>query len=130
MRATGLMRESDMDFVHAVLKTLQVVARHLLDIPDLDEARRGPAWKMRERRRLAVAEIGENEIDIFARRIGPQGQLAGELCFLGRLLDALAAPFKFPALIDAADRLILDPAEMQRRAAVRASIGDDLRHAS
>src|SRR5262249_32114055 len=71
--APGLMRESDMDFVHAVLKTLQVVAGHLLDIPNLDEARRGPVWKMRERWRLAVAEIGENEIEIFARRIGLQG---------------------------------------------------------
>src|SRR5262245_21720257 len=122
------MCESDMDFVHAVLKTLQVVAGHLLDIPDLDEARRGPVWKMRERRRLAVAEIGENEIEIFVRRIGLQGHLAGEPCFLGRLLDALAATVKFPAVIDAADRLILDPAEMQRRAAMRAAIGDDLRH--
>src|SRR5262245_56918206 len=84
---------------------------------------------MRERRRLAVAEIGEYEIETFARRIGLQGHLAGEPCFLGRLLDALAAMVKFPAVIDAADRLILDPAEMQRRAAVRAAIGDDLRHA-
>src|SRR5215831_7189540 len=129
MRAAGLMCESDMDFVHAVLKTLQVVAGHLLDIPNLDEARRGPVWKMRERRRLAVAEIGEYEIETFARRIGLQGHLAGEPCFLGRLLDALAAMVKFPAVIDAADRLILNPAEMQRRTAMRAAIGDDLRHA-
>src|SRR5262244_4277517 len=107
MRAAGLMCESDMDFVHAVLKTLQVVAGHLLDIPNLDEARRGPVWKMRERRRLAVAEIGEYEIETFARRIGLQGHLAGEPCFLGRLLDALAATVKFPAVIDAADCLIL-----------------------
>src|SRR5262245_35183404 len=127
MRAAGLMRESDMDFVHAVLKTLQVVAGHLLDIPDLDEAGRGPVWKRRERRRLAVAKIGDNEVEMLHRRIGLQSHLAGEPCFLGRLLDALATTVKFPAVIDAADRLILDPAEMQRRAAMRAAIGDDLR---
>src|SRR5262245_25541607 len=126
MRGAGLMCESDMDFVHAVLKTLQVVAGHLLDIPDLDEARRVPAWKMRERRRVVVAEIGEDEIEIFARRIGLQRHLAGEPRFLGRLLDALAATVKFPAVIDAADRLVLDPAEMQRRTAIRAAIGEDL----
>src|SRR5262249_14689072 len=129
MRAAGLMCGSDMRFVPAGPQTLQVVAGPLLDIPSLDEARRGPVWKMRERRRLAVAEIGEYEIETFARRIGLQGHLAGEPCFLGRLLDALAAMVKFPAVIDAADRLILDPAEMQRRAAMRAVIGDDLRHA-
>src|SRR5262249_21327017 len=129
MRAAGLMCGSDMDFRHDCLKTLQVVAGHLLDIPNLDEARRGPVWKMREWRRLAVAEIGEYEIETFARRIGLQGHLAGEPCFLGRLLDALAAMVKFPAVIDAADRLTLDPAEMQRCAAMRAAIGDDLRHA-
>src|SRR5215475_12582774 len=83
MRAPGLMRESDMDFVHAVLKTLQVVAGHLLDIPDLDEARRGPVWKMRERWWLAVAEIGSGSPcgrtvlpQPAARRTGRNGQIS------------------------------------------------------
>src|SRR5262245_39250150 len=129
MRAAGLMGEGDVDLVHAVLEALQVVAGHVLRIPDLDEARRVPVWEMRERRRVALAEIGEDEIEIFARRIGLQRHLAGEPRFLGRLLDALAATVKFPAVIDAADRLVLDPAEMQRRTAMRAAIGDDLRRA-
>src|SRR5262245_40671053 len=129
MRAAGLMREGDVDLVHAVLEALQVVAGHVLRIPGLDEARRVPVWEVRERRRVVVAEIGEDEIEIFARRIGLQRHLAGESRFLGRLLDALAATVKFPAVIDAADRLVIDPAEMQRGTAMRAAIGDDVWHA-
>src|SRR6266550_3105865 len=99
MRAAGLMRKGDVDLVHAVLEALQVVARHVLSIPDLDEARRGPLWEMREWRWVVVAEIGEDEIEIFARRIGLQCHLAGEPRFLGRLLDALAATVKCPAVL-------------------------------
>ena len=64
---------------------------------------------------------------MFARRIGADPHLAGEARLLGRLLDALAAAVEFPAVIDAADVVVLDPAEMHRRAAMRTALVDDLR---
>ena len=66
---------------------------------------------------------------MFARRVGLEQDLAGETCFLGWLLDALAATVEFPAVIDAADGLALHRPEMHRRTAMRTTIGDDLRHA-
>src|SRR5215831_7890011 len=73
MGAAGLMCESDMDFVHAVLKTLQVVAGHLLDIPNLDEARRGPVWKnagMAAARRRRNRRIRDRDIRASDRSSG------------------------------------------------------------
>src|SRR5580692_5173532 len=115
-----------MDLVHAVLKALQIIAGHMLDVPDLDQAFARAVRKMRKRRRLAGAEIAEDEAQIFARRIGAQLHLAGKARFLGRLIDALAGAIELPAMIDAADGIFLDPAEMQRRAAMRAMVVDDL----
>src|ERR1700680_578678 len=127
MRAAGLVGEGDMHLVHAVLEALQVIAGHGLDVPDLDQAFARAVRKMRERRRLAGAEIAEDEAQIFAGRISAQLHLAGKARFLGRLIDALAATVEFPAVIDATDGVLLDPAEMQRRAAMRAVVIDDLR---
>ena len=81
----------------------------------------------REWRRLAVAEITKDEAKIFLRRIGLDPDLAGKARLLGGLFDALAGAIELPAVIDAADAVVFDPAEMHRRAAVRAPIGDDLR---
>src|SRR5580704_10122754 len=127
MRTAGLMSEGDVHLVHAVLKTLQVIAGHMLDVPDLDQALARAVRKMRKRRRLAGAEIAEDEAQIFAGRIGAQLHLAGIARFLGRLIDALAAAVEFPAVIDATDAVLFDPAEMQRRAAMRTMVIDDLR---
>src|SRR6185437_6573775 len=48
----------------------------------------------------------------------------------GGLLVALAGAVEFPAVIDAAYVVTLDPAEMHLRAAMRATIVDDLRGAA
>src|SRR5206468_9132357 len=48
--------------------------------------------------------------------------LAGKSRVLGRLLDALARAVEFPAVIEAADIVALDPAEVHQRAAVRAAV--------
>src|ERR1700680_715772 len=126
MRAAGLVGEGDMHLVHAVLKTLQIIAGHVLDVPDLDQTLGRAVRKMRERRRLGGAAIAGDEAEIFAGRIGAQLHLAGKARFLGRLIDALAAAVELPAVIDATDAVLFDPAEMQRRAAMRAMVNDNL----
>src|SRR4029077_9067399 len=120
------MGKGHVHFVHAVLEALQIVAGNLLGVPDLDQALGHAVREMRERRRLAWAKIAENQPKIFAGRIGPNRDLARETWFLGGLLDAAAGALEFPAVIGATDAVTLDPAEMHRRAAVRAMMSDNL----
>src|SRR5262249_49881586 len=113
--------------VHAVLEALQIIAGDVLGVPDLDEARRRAMREMREGRRRAVSEISEDKTEILARRVGRDPHLAGEARLLRRLLHALPRAIVLPAVIDAADAVLLDPAEVNRRAAMRTPVGDDLR---
>src|SRR6185437_7064203 len=84
----------------------------------------------REGRLRALAEIPEDEPHRLARRIGADAHLAGEPRLFGGLLVALAGAVEFPAVIDAAYVVTFDPAEMHLRAAMRATIVDDLRGAA
>ena len=127
MRAAGLMGKRDMDFVHAVLKTLQIIAGYVLDVPHLNEPLAGTVRKMWKRRRLARPEIREDQAQMLARRIGAQVHLACKARLFGRLIDAQPGAIELPAMIGAADRIVLDPAEMERRATMRAVVVDDLR---
>src|SRR5205085_3858316 len=111
-----------------VLKALQPVARHELRLV-FDEPlglRCRVGW---ESGRRALAEIGKDEPEMFPRRIAADPHLAGKARLLGRLLDALPAALEFPAVIDAADVVAFDPAQMHLRAAMRAAVVDDLRMA-
>src|SRR5262249_41950280 len=126
MRAADAVHKRDMHLVHRVLEALQPVARHELRLV-LDEPLDLRRWIGREGGRRALAEIGEDEPQMSPRRIAADPHLAGEPRFLGRLLDALPAALEFPAVIDAADVVALDPAQMHLRAAMRAAVIDDLR---
>src|SRR5262249_5632409 len=95
--------------------------------PGIDDAFAGRLGIRRPRRRLTLAEIGEDQAEVLARRVDRKPDLAAETLQLGRLLDALAAAVVLPAVVDAADVVVLDPAEMHHRAAVRAALGDHLR---
>src|SRR6516165_395728 len=108
LRAAGLVGEGDMHLVHAVLEALQIIAGHVLNAPHLDHPVARAMRKMRKRRRLAVAEIAEDQAEMLAGRIGTDLHLAGKARFLGRLLDALAGAVELPAVIDAADGVVLD----------------------
>jgi hypothetical protein len=99
----------------------------VLDVPDLDQALGAAVGEVRERRWLAIAEKREDQAEIFAGRIGANPHLAGEACLLGGLLHALAGAVELPAVINAADGIVLDPAQMDRRAPMRAAIVDDPR---
>src|SRR6267142_1713069 len=81
-----------------------------------------PGRIRRKRRRRALAEVREDEPHAFLRRIAARGHLAREVRVLGRHLYALAAAVELPAVIQAAQRVALDPAEVQLRAAVRAAV--------
>src|SRR5262249_10286821 len=124
---SGLMRKSHVHLIHAVLEALQVIARHMLGVPDLDQALGHPVGKMRERRRLAGPEIAEYEPKIFARWKRPNRDLARETRLFGGLLDAAARALEFPAVVGAADAVVLNPAEMHRGSSVWTPVGDNLR---
>src|SRR3954452_6309977 len=66
---------------------------------------------------------------MLALRIGLDPDFAGEPGLLGGLFSALPGTVEFPAVIDAAYVVALDPAQMHLRAAMRAAIGDHLRPA-
>src|SRR5215472_10391129 len=44
-------------------------------------------------------------------------------------MHATPGLIELPAVVDAADRVVLDPTKMQRRAAMRAAVGNDPRRA-
>ncbi len=115
-----------MHLVGAVLVALQPVARHGLGIPDVDQARVARRREGRERRRFAFAEVGEDQPHVLARRVTFRRHLAREVRILRGHLDALAGAVELPAVVQAAQRIAFDPAEMQRRAAMRAAIVEHL----
>ena len=127
MTAARRVDKGDVHLVHRILKTLQVVAGHGLDRPGLDQSVVRRDRVGREVGRLARPEIAEHEAHMLARRPRADPHLAGEARLLGGLFNALACAVEFPAVIDASDVVILDPAEMHLRTAMRAAVGNDLR---
>src|SRR6185312_15201996 len=113
-----------------VLDALEIIARHRVEVDDAHAVRLLELGKARKRRRLALAEIGEDEAEIFLDRIGRDADLGGEGRALGRLLHALPGAVVQPAVIEAAQAIALDRAERQRRLAVRAAVGEEMRRAA
>src|SRR5437899_823924 len=66
-----------------------------------------------KRWRLALAEIGKDQSQVFLRRIAADADLLGEGFFLSRLLHALPCTVVKPAVIHAADAVPFDPARRQ-----------------
>ena len=104
--------EGDMHLVHRVLEAcsqLHGTSWVWFSIsPSSDRAGRSgraaaPPRRNRRRRRRDAP-----------RRIGPDPDLAGEPGLLGRLLVALPGAVEFPAVIDAADIVALDPARSRK----------------
>ena len=121
------VHEADMAHVERVLEILEVVAIAAVGI-DLDHAVEMLELGMaRELRRLAFAEEGEDQPEIFAHRVGRDRDLVAEGVLLGRLLEAAPVGRELPAVIEAAQRVALDPAGRELRAAVRATRIDQMR---
>src|SRR2546421_4529675 len=130
MRAARPVHESHVHLVGAVLIALKPVARHLFDVPAMNEAGLARGRERREGRRLALAKISEHQTQVLARRITRRSYLAREARIFGRHLDALPAAIEFPAVVEAAHGVALHPAEMKLGAAVRAAVIEDVRAAA
>ncbi len=124
------MDEMDVRFVEVVLDALEVVARHQVAVDRDVAVRLLDLGIAREGRRLAIAEIGEDEAHVLAQRIGRHLDLGGEGRALGRLLEALAGAVIEPAVIEAADAVALDPAVDERGLAMGTAVDQQMRRAA
>jgi hypothetical protein len=82
-----------------------------------------------KRRRCALSEVGKNQPGIFVRRVGSIFHLLTERPLFIGLLHALAVRVEAPAVVTAAQRVILDPAEGKLRASMWATEDGDMRRA-
>src|SRR5262245_47268461 len=114
-----------MRLVDAVFQRVEVVAianvRAGVDLAFLFEL--GIAL---ERRRVTLAEIGEDQSKILLRRAAADFNFLGKALAFRRLLDALSRAVVFPAMIKTANAILLDPADGKLRATVRAAEIDDV----
>src|SRR6185503_3221322 len=85
------------------------------------------AWIARQRRRLALAEIGEDQADVFFHRITRNADFVRERLSFRRLLDALSRAVIFPAMIKTTYAFALDPAHRKLRSPVRAARANEVR---
>src|SRR5262249_50912338 len=88
---------------------------------------RTPSWQQRDRRR---AHVDEDESGEFLGLVGADAAFVAEVVFrvrgiLERLLDTAAARVEFPAVVLAADTIILDHAISEAGAAMRTVLVDD-----
>src|SRR5207247_1197543 len=102
------VREGDVHLVDEVLDVLEVVA--------LADVGRGAPYALllegreaRQRRGLALAQVDEDQTQIFLRGKAPNADPLTERLRLGRLLDALPAAVVLPAVVEAAQLIALDP---------------------
>ena len=84
----------------------------------------------RQGRRVAFAEVDEDQAEVFLGRAAANANLLGEGFFLRRLLDALAGLIELPTVKAATNPVALDPADGELRLAVRAAKIDDMRLAA
>jgi hypothetical protein len=61
----------------------------------------------RFRRRLSLAQVCENQPQIFVGRIAPEPNLVAKRLYLGRLFHAFSFPVVFPAVIETPEVLSL-----------------------
>jgi len=75
----------------------------------------------RQRRRLALPQIGEDEAQVLLGRIALDLDFGREGGVFGGHLDTLAGAVILPAVVEAPDAVALDPAGRELRAPVRAA---------
>ncbi len=88
------------------------------------------ARKAIERRRLACAEISEDQADGLAHGITRNANILGERLRFSGLFDTLPRAVVFPAVVKTANGVFFDPAHRQLCAAVRAAISHQVRRAA
>ena len=124
MHVAGV-QERDVAGIDAALHRLEVVALlQPLGVVAMRRRQRRP-FEFRERRlQLGRPHVGPQDSAALDQRIGLQLDLLAEAAFgrLRRHLDALAGVVVFPAVIGAAQPVVLVAAEPQRHAAMRAEL--------
>jgi hypothetical protein len=124
------MHELDMAHVERVLEVLKRVARAEVRI-DLDEAHRSIELRIaRKLRRVAVAEIREDQPQIVARRVRANGDFIAKRGPFGRLFETRAVGAETPAVVKAAQRVAVDPTGGELGAAMRTTRVDHDRSAA
>src|SRR5262249_41604144 len=101
------VHETEMAMIERVIDILEVIAAAFVrvDLQQTVELRKFGIE--RKFRRLAFAQKGEYQAQIFSNRIALDANLVGETRFLRWLLDATAVTVVFPAMIETADRISL-----------------------
>src|ERR1019366_1594210 len=118
----GTVQIGEVGGIEVARERLQIIALHesLLQVAVL--RRRGEKLVARKQGWLALAHIGEQKAGALGKRIGqlPNLVLVAALRRLCRLLQAATVDVVKPAMIEAAQPTILDPAVTEIGAAVRA----------
>src|SRR5262245_8461240 len=99
------MRERNMDWI--VFQIVDVVARP--DISFRPECVFLEIRVTRQWRRFALAEINENQFEVFLGRTTADANFFGEGFLFRRLLDALSGAVIFPTVKAAANTIVLNP---------------------
>ena len=112
------VRVTEMRVVTRILQVVEEVAGARIAVDVEHDVIGFEGGKAGQLRRLPLAQIGEDQAQILAGRIAADLYLVAEGLGLGRLLHAPATAVILPAVIEAADVLALDPADMKRHGAV------------
>src|SRR6185437_10243885 len=120
------MSEHDVDFVAVIVERVEIIRVAEIGIR-LEHAFFLEPGIARQGRGRAFAEPGEDQAEIFLYGIAWNLDALFECRRLGGLLDALSGAVEHPAVIHAADAIILDPAGGKLCAAMRATRADEMR---
>jgi hypothetical protein len=128
--AVGRVQILEMHRVGRVVHALEPVAGQQVDLDDLVEIIAHQNVPARDQRDRLRTEIGENQPAQLRDRIGLDGDLVlvavlGERAILERLLQAAALGVEKPAVIGAAQALLVRNAVFHGQAAVRTAIADE-----
>ena len=121
------MHKRHMESVAVIICPLEEVARPYLHRQDFQHAFFLEMRVARKRRRFTLAEISEDEPEVVASRVTAYANFFGEGFIFGGLLQTLPRTVVKPAVIHAADAVLLDPASGQLRAPMGAAKSDDVR---
>src|SRR5262249_23652202 len=127
--AQAAVDEADVSSVERIFQVLEVIAtspegirlQQAHRVLELRVARQGRRPERSSIAAVSPAEVGEDQPEILLAGITADPHLAGEAGVLGRLLHALAGLIVFPAVVEAADAVALDPAGRELRASVGAA---------
>src|SRR5262249_1050092 len=115
------MHKRYMERIAVVIHTLKEIAWPHLYGKNFQHAFHFKMQKPWQRRRFALAQISEDESQIFFSRVMANTNLFGKGFAVGRLLHALTATVVKPTVVHAPDTVSFDPTGGQLGSAMRAA---------